>query len=106
MPIPEEHIFGWDEAPPDEKLQALYDWCILLTGEVKAARADTRALLERLRRLESDAAIQTGVSMAAPKAHEAAMISDALKANGAPPTLSIPITFPEPQSTSGISQTP
>ena len=47
MPIPEEHIFGWDEAPPDEKLQALYDWCILLTGEVKAARAETRALLER-----------------------------------------------------------
>jgi hypothetical protein len=106
MPIPEEHIFGWDEAPPDEKLQALYEWCILLTGEVKAARADTRALLERLRRLEGDAAIQTGVSMAAPEAHGAAMTYDALKANGAPPALSLPTTLPEPQSTSGISQTP
>jgi hypothetical protein len=106
MPIPEEHIFGWDEAPPDEKLQALYDWCILLTGEVKAARADTRALLERLRRLEGDAAIPTWVSMAAPKVHGTATTSDALKANGAPPTLSIPVTLPEPQSTSGISQTP
>jgi hypothetical protein len=106
MPIPEEHIFGWDEAPPDEKLQALYDWCILLTGEVKAARADTRAPVERLTRLESDAAIQGGVSMATPKARGAAATSAALKANGAPPTLSFPITLPEPQSTSGISQTP
>ena len=106
MPIPEERIFGWDEAPTDEKLQALYDWCILLTGEVKAARADTRALLERLRRLESDAAIQTGVSMAAPKARGAAATSDVLKANSAPPTLSIPITLPEPQRISEISQTP
>ena len=51
MPIPGEHIFGWDEAPPDEKLQALYDWCNLLTGEVNAARADTRALLERVQEI-------------------------------------------------------
>jgi hypothetical protein len=77
MPIPEEHIFGWDEADPDEKIQALYDWCNLLTGELKAVRADTRALLERLRKLESDATIQTGVSMVAPKARGAVATSDA-----------------------------
>ena len=45
MPIPEEHIFGWDEAPPDEKLRALYDWCILLTGEVGTGKT---TLINRL----------------------------------------------------------
>ena len=106
MPIPEEHIFGWDEASLDEKLEALYDWCNLLTGEVKAARADTRALLERLRKLESDAAIQAGVSIGSAEGSRGVASSDALKANSAPPTLSIPITLPEPRRTSGISQTP
>lgn len=106
MPTSEEHIFGWDEAPPDEKLQALYDWCNLLTGEVNAARADTRALLERARKLESDAAIKTGMPIAAPKARGEAAHFDALNANSAPLARSNPITLPEPQRTSGISRIP
>ncbi len=106
MAIPQAHVSGWDEATTDEKLQALYDWCIILTDEVRAARADTRALLERLRKLESDAAIQTGVSMGSAEGSRGVATSDALKANSAPPTLSIPITLPEPRRTSGISQTP
>jgi len=65
MPIPQAHVSGWDEATTDEKLQALYDWCIILTDEVRAAKADTRALLERVKKLEGEASIQTGVSMAA-----------------------------------------
>jgi hypothetical protein len=87
MPIPQAHIFGWDEATTDEKLQALYDWCILLTDALRAAGADTRALLERVKKLEGEASIQTGLSMAALARAE------------------ILITLPEPQ-TSGTSQRP
>ncbi|MBV8105711.1 MAG: hypothetical protein JO223_14005 [Hyphomicrobiales bacterium] len=87
MPIPEAHVSGWDEATTDEKLQALYDWCIILTDEVRAAKADNRALLERLKKLEGEGSIQTGVLMAAPARAE------------------ILITLPEPQ-TSGTSQRP
>jgi hypothetical protein len=46
MPIPQAHISGWDESTTDEKLQALYDWCIILTDEVRAAKADARGLIE------------------------------------------------------------
>jgi hypothetical protein len=106
MPIPQAHISGWDESTTDEKLQALYDWCIILTDEVRAAKADARALIERVKELEGELTIPTGVLLAAPKARGAAATSDALKANSAPPTLSIPITLPEPQRTSGISQRP
>jgi hypothetical protein len=87
MPIPQAHLSGWDESTTDEKLQALYDWCIILTGEVRAAKADTRALLERVKKLELEASIQTGVSMAALARGE------------------ILITLPELQ-TSGTSQRP
>jgi hypothetical protein len=87
MPIPQAHILGWDEATTDEKLQALCDWCIILTDEVRAAKADTRALLERVKKLEGEASIQTGVSMAALARGENL------------------ITLPEPQ-TSGTSQRP
>jgi len=87
MPIPQAHVSGWDEATTDEKLQALYDWCIILTDEVRAAKADNRALLERVKKLEGEASIQTGVSMAALARAE------------------ILITLPEPQ-TSRTSQRP
>ena|SRR5271166_5558511 len=87
MPIPQAHVSGWDEATTDEKLQALYDWCIMLTDEVRAAKADMRALLERVKKLEDEASIQTGVSMAALAPAESL------------------ITLPEPQ-TSGTSQRP
>jgi hypothetical protein len=87
MPIPQAHVSGWDESTTDEKLQALYDWCIILTDEVRAAKEDTRALLERVKKLEGEASIQTGVSMAALARGE------------------ILITLPELQ-TSGTSQRP
>jgi hypothetical protein len=87
MPIPQAHVSGWDEATTDEKLQALYDWCIILTDEVRAAKADNRALLERVKKLEGEASIQTEVSMAALARAE------------------ILITLPEPQ-TSRTSQRP
>jgi hypothetical protein len=87
MLIPQSHVSGWDESTTDEKLQALYDWCIILTDEVRAAKADTRALLERVKKLEREASIQTGVSMAALARGE------------------ILITLPELQ-TSGPSQQP
>jgi hypothetical protein len=106
MPIPEAHIFGWDEATTDERLQALYDWCILLTDALRAAGEDTEALLARVKKLEGEASVQTGVSVAAPKTHKEVANSNALKGSSAPPTLSIPISLPEPQITSGISQTP
>ena len=70
MPIPQAHVSGWDECTTDEKLQALYDWCIILTDEVKAAKAGNRALLERVKELEGDALIQLGVSVAAPARSE------------------------------------
>ena len=104
MPIPGAHIFGWDEAPTDEKLQALYDWCILLTDALRAAGADTEALLARVKKLEGEASIQTGVSIAAHKTHKEVANSNALKESGAP-TLSAPNTLPVPQRNSGISQT-
>jgi|SRR5271165_7154324 len=106
MPISEAHIFGWDEAPTDEKLQALYDWCILLTDALRAAGADTQALLERVKKLEGEASVWTGVSIAAPGTHKEVAYSNALKASSAPATLSIPITLAEPQRTLGICQTP
>jgi hypothetical protein len=27
MPITKAHVFGWDEATADEKLEGLRDWC-------------------------------------------------------------------------------
>jgi hypothetical protein len=106
MPIPGAHIFGWDEAPTDEKLQALYDWCILLTDALRAAGEDTQALIERVKKLEGEASVQTGVSIAAPEGHKEVANSNALEDSSAPPTLSTPITLPEPQRNSGTAQTP
>ena len=104
MSIPEAHIFGWDEAPTDEKLQALYDWCILLTDALRAAGADTEALLARVKKLEGEASVQTGVSIAAPKTRKEVANSNALKGSSVPPTLSTPITLPEPQRNCDDSQ--
>jgi hypothetical protein len=61
MPITERHVFGWNEATPDEKLEGLHDWCNILTAKLKAAGEETRALLERIKRLESEASLRAGV---------------------------------------------
>jgi hypothetical protein len=94
MPIPGAHIFGWDEAPTDEKLQALYDWCILLTDALRAAGEETQTLLARVKKLEGEASVRTGVSIAAPETHKEVANSNALEESSAPPTLSTPHPIP------------
>ena len=47
MPISKAHVFGWDDATVDEKLEGLHDWCNILTTKLKAATEETGALLER-----------------------------------------------------------
>jgi len=59
MPITKAHVFGWDEAPVDEKLEGLHDWCNILTSKLKAATEETQALLERIKKLESEASLRT-----------------------------------------------
>ena len=61
MPITEAHVFGWEEATTDEKLEGLHDWCNILTAKLQAAGEETRALLERIKKLESEAFTRTGV---------------------------------------------
>jgi hypothetical protein len=104
MPISGAHIFGWDEAPTDEKLEALYDWCILLTDALRAAGEETQTLLARVKKLEGEASVRTGVSIAAPETHKEVANSNALEESSAPPTLSPPITLGEPQRNSAFAQ--
>jgi hypothetical protein len=61
MPITEPHVFGWDEATLGEKLEGLHDWCNILTTKLKAAGEETRALLERIERLENESSLRTRV---------------------------------------------
>jgi hypothetical protein len=61
MPITERHVFGWNEATAEEKLEGLHDWCNILTAKLKAADEEMRALLERIKRLESEASLRAGV---------------------------------------------
>jgi hypothetical protein len=42
MPITERHVFGWNEASVEEKLEGLHDWCNILTAKLKAAGEETR----------------------------------------------------------------
>jgi len=50
MPITgASHVFGWEEATLDEKLEGLHDWCNILTAKLKAAGEETAALRERIR---------------------------------------------------------
>ena len=75
MPIPgASHVFGWEEATLDEKLEGLHDWCNILTTKLKAAEEETVALRERIKRLESDAPprIEIGASSAFTKGLELA----------------------------------
>jgi hypothetical protein len=60
MPITERHVIGWNEATADEKLEGLHDWCNILTAKLKAAGEEMRALLERIKRLESEASLRAG----------------------------------------------
>jgi hypothetical protein len=55
MPITEtSHVFGWEEATLEEKLEGLHDWCSILTAKLKAAGEETAALRERIKKLESE----------------------------------------------------
>ena len=59
MPITEtSHVFGWEEATLDEKLEGLHDWCNILTAKLKAAGEETAALRERIKKLESEAPLR------------------------------------------------
>jgi hypothetical protein len=59
MPITgASHVFGWEEATLDEKLEGLHDWCNLLTLKLKAAGEETAALRERIKKLESEASLR------------------------------------------------
>lgn len=49
MPITERHVFGWNEATADEKLEGFHDWCNILTAKLKATGEEMRALLERIK---------------------------------------------------------
>jgi hypothetical protein len=77
-----------------------------LTDALRAAGADTEALLARVKKLEGEASVPTGVSIAAPEGHKEVANSNALEESSAPPTLSTPITLPETQRNSGTAQTP
>lgn len=68
------HVFGWEQATLDEKLEGLHDWCNILTTKLKAAEEETAALRERIKRLESDASIgiEIGASSACTKGLELA----------------------------------
>ena len=61
MPITERHVFGWNEATADEKLEGLHDWCNILAAKLKATGEEMRALLEQIKRLESEASVRAGV---------------------------------------------
>ena len=61
MPISKAHVFGWDDATVDEKLEGLHDWCNILTAKLKAATEETGALLERIKKLETEASLRTEV---------------------------------------------
>jgi predicted nuclease with TOPRIM domain len=52
------HVFGWVEATLDEKLEGLHDWCNILTAKLKTAEAETAALRERIKKLESEASVR------------------------------------------------
>jgi hypothetical protein len=59
MPITgASHVFGWEEAALDEKLEGLHDWCNILTAKLKAAGEETAALRERIKKLESEASLR------------------------------------------------
>jgi hypothetical protein len=59
MPITgASHVFGWEEATLDEKLEGLHDWCNILTAKLKAAGEETAALRERIKKLESEASVR------------------------------------------------
>jgi hypothetical protein len=56
MPIAEPpHVFGWEEATLDEKLEGLHDWCNILMAKLKTAGEEIAALRERIKKLESAA---------------------------------------------------
>jgi hypothetical protein len=61
MPIVKRHVLGWNEATAEEKLEGLHDWCSRLTAKLKTAGEETRALLERIKKLESEASPRAGV---------------------------------------------
>ena len=61
MPITKVHVFGWDEATADEKLEGLHDWCNILTAKLKTATEETGALLERIKKSETEASLRTEV---------------------------------------------
>jgi hypothetical protein len=52
------HVFGWEEATLDEKLEGLHDWCNILTVKLRAAEEETVALRERIKKLESEAPLR------------------------------------------------
>jgi hypothetical protein len=59
MPITgASHVFGWEEAALDEKLEGLHDWCNILTAKLKAAGEETAALRERIKKLEGEASLR------------------------------------------------
>jgi hypothetical protein len=59
MPITgASHVFGWEEATLDEKLEGLHDWCNILTAKLKAAGEEAAALRERIKKLESEATLR------------------------------------------------
>jgi hypothetical protein len=62
MPIVKRHVFGWNEATTEEKLEGLHDWCNILTAKLKAAGEETRDLIVRIKRLENEASLRAEVA--------------------------------------------
>jgi hypothetical protein len=59
MPITgASHVFGWEEATLDEKLEGLHDWCNILTAKLKVAEEEAAALRERIKKLESETSLR------------------------------------------------
>ena len=63
MPIIKRHVFGWNEATTEEKLEGLHDWCNILTAKLKTAAEETRDLLERIKKLESEVSLRADVAI-------------------------------------------